>query len=37
MQQMGSALISMTSQFTKDYKELVNHMNNIIRHGRPMR
>lgn len=37
LQQMGSALISMTSQFTKDYKELVNHMNNIIRHGRPMR
>ena len=37
LQQMGSALISMTSQFTKDYKELVNHMNDIIRHGRPMR
>lgn len=37
LQQMGSALISMTSQFTKDYKELVNHMNNIIHHGRPMR
>lgn len=37
LQQMGSTLISMTSQFTKDYKELVNHMNNIIRHGRPMR
>lgn len=37
LQQMGSALISMTSQFTKDYKELVNHMNNIIRHRRPMR
>lgn len=37
LQQMGSALISMTSQFTKDYKELVNHMNNTIRHGRPMR
>lgn len=37
LQQMGSALISMTSQFTKDYKELVNRMNNIIRHGRPMR
>lgn len=37
LQQMGSALISMTSQFTKDYKELVNHMNDTIRHGRPMR
>lgn len=37
LQQMGSALISMTSQFTKDYKELVNHMNHIIHHGRPMR